>query len=127
MQLIGQPSNSQGALGNGLPSGFNDNHFQQPDANGNRLFNQSGIDMAKSQIPTQPTIAQQMMNSYQPYQMQPMDNGVQPPPPMSPQQAAGLANMIGMTGVGSALSGVAGGAAAAGSTSGLLSGLLALI
>jgi len=134
-----------------LPYGFTDDHFNAPDENGNRFFNAAGKQHAQNNLPTQATIASQIghanFGSQPPPQVQQglsptlqqgMDTGNNAQP-MSSQQASNLigtaasSNMLGATasdaasGVGTVGEFGSSAAAGAGSSSGLMAYLEALI
>lgn len=109
-------------------TGQTDDHFQPPDQNGIRRFNDAGAQHATSLIPDNSGLIASLRGT--PYQQPQQPGAVQAPPPMSLTQAgqgaAALGQLTGsstLTGLGSALGA---GAGAAGGSSGLM-GLLALL
>jgi len=102
-----------------FPYGFTDEHFHPPDENGNRFFNDAGKLHAQNNLPTQPTIGQQIASTnfapMQSIQGSPMLSPIlqqgmttqQNGQPISAQQAGTIADAVGMTGVGGLLGGTA--------------------
>lgn len=133
MNSAWQNSPAQQAPTHMSQTGQTDDHFQPPDQNGIRRFNDAGAQHASSLIPDNSGLITSLRGA--PYQQPQLPGAVQTPPPMSLTQAgqgaAALGQLTGsstLTGLGSALGASEGaaGAGAAGGSSGLM-GLLALL